>query len=94
MWWSCKTEPSEYDPDRKVTLTIGRLVDALADALKVVEDDAGSPVFKVGDEFHARIKVTGAQDDIVNFVFAGDEGHDRSSHNINRYRLSQIKESA
>jgi hypothetical protein len=46
----------EMDRDRKVTLTIGQLTDALAEALKVVAD--AKPQWTVGDRAYVEVHVT------------------------------------
>ena len=72
MWFEYKEKPTEptYDPDRKVTLTVGQLIDAIAEALKVVEDAPPEPKWKRGDRAFIEVEVTGEQRGHVNFVLA------------------------
>lgn len=56
------------DRDRVVTLTVGQLTDALADALKVVSD--AGPRWKKGDRAYVEVEVTGGQGGCTNFVLA------------------------
>lgn len=74
MWVEVEHEPSElgYDPDRVVKLSVGRLVEALAEALKVVEDD--KPRWKKGDRALVEVEVTGSDKGSVNFKFADWKG--------------------
>jgi hypothetical protein len=58
--------------DRGVTLTIGQLTDALAEALKVVSDV--TPTWKKGDRAFVEVEVMGIDKGSVNFKFAGWPG--------------------
>ena len=64
--WFVPAEP-ELDRDRKVTLSVGQLTDALAEALKVVSD-ADAPRWKAGDRALVEVQVTGEQRGYTNFV--------------------------
>lgn len=96
MWWSTSYITDKYEPeldrDRKVTLTVGQLTDALAEALKVVTDAPSESEFDVGDEIDATPLVTGINGDTISFVIVGDDGHDRSNRHIKRNRLAQIRD--
>ena len=85
MWfyWKKKAaadDPTElgYDPDSKVTLTIGEFVNALSEALKVVESASPAtgaeqqpyPKWKRGDRAFVEVEVTGEQGGHTNFVLA------------------------
>lgn len=83
MWWEwwpgIKTEP-ELDRDRKVTLTIGQLTDALAEALKVVTDASEEPKWKKGDRAFVEVEVTGIhglKNEHANIVVVGVAGKER-----------------
>jgi len=54
---------------RVVTLTVGQLTDALAEALKVVSD--AEPRWKKGDRAYVEVDVTGGDDEHVNVVPVG-----------------------
>lgn len=73
--WKVDPVKPDYDPDRKVTLTIGELVNALADALAVVEDVPTEPKWKKGDHAYVEVEVTGVQGSAsnghVSFCFVG-----------------------
>lgn len=86
LWsWRTKEEPTElgYDPDRKVTLTIGELVNALGDALHVVEDAPETeeqevePKWKRGDRALVEVEVTGNSGGKLNVVVIGMAGKGR-----------------
>lgn len=79
--------------DRKVTLTVGQLTDALAEALKVVSD-ADEPPFKVGDLIPASLTVTGVDRDNVHFTFNGAFGPLRKSYAVKASLLQLIKGAA
>ena len=75
FWWMDEAKPEpELDRDRKVTLIVGQLTDALAEALKVVADAPSEPKWKKGDRAYVKVEVTGTHGingEHVDFVFAG-----------------------
>lgn len=73
MWFEYKEKSAEsaYDVDRKVTLTVGQLTDAIAKALEVVEDAPPEPKWKRGDRAFVEVLVTAAEGDNVSIVASG-----------------------
>lgn len=55
--------------DRVVTLTVGQLTDALAEALKVVSD--AEPTWKVGDKALIEVEVVGVLGERARVTFEG-----------------------
>lgn len=72
MEWNYSTRPVPELRDRVVTLTVGQLTDALAEALKVVSDVG--PTWKKGDRAFVEVEVTGIEKGSVNFKFADWKG--------------------
>lgn len=71
-WVEQKKPEPQLDRDRKVTLTVGQLTDALAEALKVVSD--AGPRWKKGDRAYVEVEVTGIDKGCVNFRFSDWKG--------------------
>ena len=88
MEW--KVEPASYDPNRKITLTIGNLVNALADALTVVEDAPEEQKWKKGDRAFIEVEVQGTRDSNVFFTFANF--HSKSHFTVPASLLQEIEE--
>lgn len=94
LWQEWPFPKQDLDRDRKVTLTVGQLTDALAEALKVVSDAEPEPTFKVGDVIPASLTVTGVDRDNVHFTFDGAFGPLRKSYAVKASLLKLIKEAA
>jgi hypothetical protein len=90
MWFTetwGEPEP-ELARDRKVTLTVGQLTDALAEALKVVSD--AGPQWKKGDHAYVEVEVQGTRDSDVFFTFANF--HSKSHFTLPASLLQEIEE--
>lgn len=88
--WKVEPVKPDYDPDRKVTLTIGELANALADALAVVEDVPTEPKWKKGDHAYVEVEVQGTRDSDVFFTFANF--HSKSQFTLPASLLQEIEE--
>ena len=75
-YWS-DADAAKLDRDRVVTLTVGQLTDALAEALKVVSDVPTEPQRKKGDRAFVEVEVTGGGGNNVNVVIVGMAGNGR-----------------
>ncbi|MGB3042504.1 MAG: hypothetical protein WBB98_04900 [Xanthobacteraceae bacterium] len=84
MDWK-EPEP-KLDRDRIVTLTVGQLTDALAEALKVVSD--AEPQWKKGDRAYVEVEVTGTDKGSVNIKFA--DWHGTASFTLGADYLKEI----
>jgi hypothetical protein len=87
MGWK-EPEP-KLDRDRVVTLTVGQLTDALAEALRVVQEVPAEPQWKKGDRAYVEVEVTGGGGNNVNVVLVGNPGP-RSSICVTSESLKEI----
>lgn len=79
-WEGWKMPLDLHGRDRQITLTVGALTDALAEALKVVSDVPAEPQWKPGDRACIEVEVTGVHGPSgkhVNYVIAGLTGKRR-----------------
>ena len=71
-WTKTETAPqAQLDRDRLVTLSIGQLTDAIAEALKVVSD--AGPRWRKGDRAYVEVEVTGGRGRYTSFVLVGSK---------------------
>jgi hypothetical protein len=89
MFWEYRygSTPADHDRDRRVTLTVGQLTDAIAEALKVVED---APQWAKGDRAYVEVEVQGTRDSDVFFTFANF--HSKSHFTLPASLLQEIEE--
>ncbi|EKS29297.1 hypothetical protein [Afipia felis] len=89
--WFTETKPIDFlDRKRMVTLNVGQLVDAIAEALRVVEDAPEEPKWKAGDRAYVEVEVTGTDKGSVNFKFADWKG--TASFALGAHYLKEIEE--
>lgn len=85
MWSSWKVEPAkpDYNPNRKVTLTIEQLTDALADALAEAR-------WKRGDRAYVEVEVTGLQHEGAHISVSTVDTKTKRSFDVPAYALKEI----
>lgn len=93
MWFEYKEKPTEpgYDPDRRVTLTVGQLTDAIAKALEVVEDAPPEPKWKRGDRAFVEVEVTGLQHEGAHVSVSTVDTKNKQSFDIPACALMEIR---
>lgn len=75
--------------DRVVTLTVGQLTDALAEALKVVSD--AEPRWKRGDRAYVEVEVTGLQHEGAHVSVSTIDTKNKHSFDIPAYALMESR---
>lgn len=75
--------------DRVVTLTVGQLTDALAEALKVVSD--AEPKWKRGDRAFVEVEVTGLQHEGAHVSVSTVDTKNKQSFDIPAYGLMESR---